>query len=461
MWLGDKPTRKVEKNTIYQGDNLPIMKELESGKIDMIYIDPPFCAQSVFKGKAFGNEDNAPEFNDEWGGGINSYIHWLKPRLRECHRLLSEKGCLFLHLDHKSVHYAKIELDKIFGSENFRNEIIWRRKIGSNTTGGHKSWPNNCDYILYYSKSLKHKFKPVYIDDSSELPDSIKKMYRYDDGDGLGYYRLGPMAAPSDSPTLKFIFKGIKPPSKGWRWTKQRMEKAFNDGLLKVNNEKGTITQKMYLKNRKGMLTESLWTDIRCLQGGSKEYIGYPTQKPLELLDRMIEATTNKGDVVADFFCGCGTTISSAQKMGRAWLGSDISKDAIKTIKRRMDRDHNLKIKVINTNQPSKAKIMEMDPFDFEHHVVSLIGIPNQKQRGDGGVDGHTYDHIPIQVKKSYKIGRRVIDEFYKHIQKRGAGIIIAHSFSKDLIEEKMKLENENGWVIDLIPTRDLLRDAA
>lgn len=125
LWLGDKPKRKVKTNVIYQGDNLPLLKELESGKIDLIYIDPPFCSQAVQTSKAWNKK--IMSFNDEWGGGISSYMHWLTPRLRECHRLLSSAGVFCLHLDHRSVHYAKVELDKIFGKNRFLNEITWVR----------------------------------------------------------------------------------------------------------------------------------------------------------------------------------------------------------------------------------------------------------------------------------------------------------------------------------------------
>ena len=176
---------------------------------------------------------------------------------------------------------------------------------------------------------------------------------------------------------------------------------------------------------------------------------------------RIIEMTTEKGDMVFDAFCGCGTTVSSAQNLGRKWLGIDISKDAISVIRKRMAKEHQLKIKVIKTDSLSKADVLRLDPFEFERYMVSLIGQPNLQQRGDGGVDGYTHNYIPIQVKKSFNVGRPVIDAFYKHIEKRGAGVIIAHSFTKDAYEEIKKIQNEKGFVVDLIETRDLLRDAA
>ena len=393
----------MKENVVFQGDNLPLMKELEGGKIDLIYIDPPFCSQAVYKSKAF-DEKIECEFNDEFRGGVQSYIHWLKPRLQEIHRLLSDKGVFCLHIDQRTSHYAKIELDKIFGYNNFINQVIWDYS-GNSTTS--RFYPRKHDIILIYSKNQEHTFNTTY--------------------------------RPYSEATLK------------------RYNHEDKQGRFKISTLNGK-TEKVYMKE--GCPVQDVWSDCPVVRK-KEERCGYPTQKPLKLLDRLIETFTKKGDMVADFFCGCGTATSSAQNLGRRWLGCDVSKDAISVIKKRMMRDHNLKVKVIKTNSLSASNIMKLSPLEFEKHVVSLLGIPNKKQVGDGGVDGYTHDHIPIQVKKSYKVGRPVIDSFHKHIEKRGAGIIIAHSFSSCLIEEKNKLENERGWTIALIETRDLIRDAS
>ena len=333
------PCRKVKANVVYQGDNLPILKEIESGKIDLIYIDPPFCAGSVFKSKAWGKK--VVSFNDEWGGGVQSYIHWLSPRLKEFHRLLSHKGVFCLHLDQRSVHYAKVELDKIFGQKNFLNEVIWHYSGGAS---GKRNYPKKHNTILIYTKTKNYQFN----DDDIRIP-----------YEGTGGYQN-------------------------------------SNGI--VNNGK------RYKPNPKGKIPTSVFKIPIIHPNDTKERIGYPTQKPLKLLDRIIKTFTHKGDMVLDGFCGCGTTISSAQNLGRQWLGIDISKDAVSVIRKRMAKEHGLKIKVIPTGSLSKDNILRLDPFEFERYIVGLIGQPNLKQRGDGGVDGYTYDHIPIQVKKSYKI---------------------------------------------------------
>lgn len=341
------------------------------------------------------------------GGGVNSYIHWLTPRLRECHRLLKSTGVFCLHLDHRSVHYARIELDKIFDEKNFINEIIW---CYSNSGRASKGFCKKHDTILIYSKT---------------------KDFFWND------YKI-----PISEKYLKSHYK----------------QKDKNGKRCRIRID--AVKERVYYPNN-GMSCNDWWTDIPSVNSMAKERIGYPTQKPLTLLNRFIKAFTNKGDMVFDAFCGCGTTISSAQNLGRNWMGIDISKNAISVIRKRMAKEHQLKIKVIKTDSLSKADVLRLDPFEFERYVVSLIGTPNLKQRGDGGIDGYTHNYIPIQVKKSYNVGRPVIDSFYKHVEKRGAGVIIAHSFCKTAYEEIRKIENEKGFVIDLIETRDLLRDAS
>lgn len=422
LWLDDKPSRKAKANVVYLGDNLPLLKVLATNQMDFIYIDPPFCSQSIYNSKAWGGKTIG--FNDKWGGGIHSYMHWLSPRLKEFYRILKDTGVFCLHLDQKSVHYAKVELDKIFGYNNFVNEIIWCYNKWSNTA---KYFQKNHDTILIYSKSKNYTFNKQY----GPLTASMKQIRDrgYNGGSNNGKKIL-------------------------------RVYDKNNQKAIKKINEKNYDNIYYIDEPAPGRSLPDYW-NIPFMGGSKKEKLGYPTQKPLALLDRLIKTFTNQNDMVMDAFCGCGTTISSAQKLGRRWLGCDISKDAIEVICSRMKKEHNLKIKIIKTGSLTKDNIMKLEPFQFEQYVVNLIGLPNKKQTKDGGVDGYTHSHIPIQVKKSYKIGRPVLDCFYKHIEKRGAGIIIAHSFSSNLIEEKRRIEQEKGWTIDLIETQDLIRDAS
>ena len=428
-----KAKKKVRPNQIFQGDNLEIMRSLEGEKIDLIYIDPPFCSQSVQKSKAWGKEVS---FNDSWGGGVNSYIRWLVPRLRECHRLLKETGVFCLHLDQRSSHYARVELDKIFGKSKFINEVIWRRgKCASNTKSS--SFPRNHDSILIYSKTKNYSYNRQF----RPYSERTLRLYKYNDNDGRGKYRRQELRTYGKNTIQKF----------------KRQNKI-------TKSKTGKLYFKQYLKDKPGVTVDSIWDDIGGLPYGAvKERMGYPTQKPLALLERLIVAFTNKSRIVADFFCGCGTTVSAAEKLNRKWLGCDISKDAIKVIRKRMARDHKLKIEVINTNQQTRAQIYRLTPFKFETKMVEMLGgTPNSKQVGDGGVDGRMHDSTPIQVKKSLNVGRPVIDSFYKHVKEgNGKGIIIAKSFSKTAYEEVNRLFNEQGLQIDLVPSDDIIRDAA
>lgn len=434
LWLV-KPSREVKDNVVFHGDNLAVMRTLKPGKIDFIYIDPPFCSNSIRMDKAWGKK--VVSFNDAWMGGINAYIKWLIPRLRECYRLLKDTGVFCLHLDHRSSHYAKVELDKIFGQNNMINEIIWQRDpAGKGAKKTSKQFPRNHDTILIYSKTQNFTFRQLQV----PLTNEQEKNYRY--------------IEPRTERKFKTVSLGD--------YSASSITKMDKEGLIYISGS-GKKYKKYYLDEAKGTIG-SVWTDILGFgtRTGAKERVGYPTQKPLALLNRLIEAFTSKGDLVFDAFCGCGTTISSAQKLKRRWLGIDVSKDAIDVIKKRMIRDHKLRVEVARDDSLSKSQVMSLPPFEFEKHMVLLIGgTPNIQQRKDGGVDGYTYDHIPIQVKKSYGVGRPIIDKFFKHIQNRGAGIIIAHSFSKDAHEEADRLENEHGYTVDLMYTKDLLRDSA
>jgi site-specific DNA-methyltransferase (adenine-specific) len=371
---------KPQSNTIFRGDNLAIMKAMPHECVDLIYIDPPFFTQRDYK-NIWGDKESVLDWDSKklegffdtkdffekhvhnGEKGLVAYLSWMRNRLIELHRILKKTGSFYIHLDHHAIHYVKVILDEIFGYKNFRNEIVWHRKIGSNSTGKARSWPNNSDFILFYSKSPDYFFEAQYVDDKNDLPDSILKMYRHDDNDGKGLYRLGPMEAPSDSPTLKFPFLGVKPPKKGWRWTKQRMQKANESGILVVSPDKSSIQQRMYLSKRRGAIVESIWTDIRCVQGGSDEYVGWPTQKPAALLKRIIQASSKEGDIVFDCFAGCGTSMHAAHKLKRKWVAIDISPTAVKVNKKRLEA--------------VKAKVDVID----EHDLPVDLGAPQIQRK--------------------------------------------------------------------------------
>ena len=283
----------MKSNVIYEGDNLKIIRSFESNLIDLIYIDPPFFTQSIRK-------QGDIEFSDKWKGGMNSYLKWIISRLKECYRLLKETGVFCIHLDQRSSHYIKVELDKIFGMNHFINEIIWHYRRWSNVS---RHFQKMHDTIFLYSKTSQY-FNCI--------------------------------------PNQKYSNK---------KYIEDTVRKIVDGKLKRVKDSNGN-----YIKRKKqndGVPMHDVFHDINFISPNSKERIGYPTQKPLSLLNRIIQAFTNKGDLVLDSFCGSGTTLSSAQGLQRRWIGIDSSKDAIDITKKRMKRDHNLEVEVISEQRSS------------------------------------------------------------------------------------------------------------
>ena len=257
-------------NKIHYGDNLKFMNSISSGEIDLIYIDPPFFTQSDQSCNHMGRKIS---FTDSWVN-LNAYLDFIIMRLEKCHRLLKDTGVLCVHLDWRTVHYVKVEFDKIFGGDNFVNEIIWSYKSGG---VGKRSFAKKHDTILIYSKSQEYTF-------------NIQK------------------------------------------------EKSYNRELKKYNWGNSIVSE---FKDSLGWYTivhvRDVW-EVNILRKSSKERIGYPTQKPLKLATRLIKAFTRKGDIVADFFCGSGTTLVAAKQLGRNFIGCDISRDAISISNKRLSK---------------------------------------------------------------------------------------------------------------------------
>lgn len=427
------PDRKLETNVVYCADNFEVMKQLPSESIDLIYIDPPFGTNSLRKSKTWDQEVQGLSFYDSAGRGIKTYVSFMTDRLEHMHRLLKKTGSIYVHLDWRAVHYIKCKMDEIFGEKNFRNEIIWKRDaVGKGAKKTSNQFSRELDSILFYTKSHKHCFNKIY---SSDFGYTQLKEFRYKEKDGRKY---------------KIVTLGD--------YTKKSINKMKSQNLIHTTKT-GKEYKKYYLDKFK-MIIGSFWGDIPNLSHGrNPERIGYPTQKPLALLERIITASSNPGDIVADFFCGCGTTLSAAQKLGRKWLGVDANTEASKEIRKRMAKDHNMKIDITPLKNLTKAEVLKLSHFEFEKYCVRCIGgIPNDKPVNDGGIDGKLIkDGTPIQVKQSSKIGRPVIDNFHKHFRRNGRGIIIALSFSKGAKEEAHRLKVDEGKELKLITLDSLL----
>jgi SAM-dependent methyltransferase len=329
-----------------------------------------------------------------------AYLAMMAPRLVELHRVLKPTGSLYLHCDPTASHYLKMVLDAIFNGRNFCNEIIWKRTITKNDyQQGAVNWPRVHDVMLLYFKDVSAaKAAQVFHQPFGEYDEEyLESFYKFREPDGRRY-RLSDLTAPGRGMRghPQFEFMGV---TRYWRHNKKKMEQLLKDGRI-VQSKPGTVpAYKRYLDEMKGVALGDVWTDLRPVQGLGKEFLGYPTQKPQALLERIVEASTDPGDVVLDPFCGCGTTIHAAQKLGRQWIGIDITYLAINLIKRRLRDAFGEELQFEEKGQPtdfeSAKRLAELDKFQFQHWALSLIDARPLKE-GDGkgadrGVDGLLY----------------------------------------------------------------------
>ena len=380
--------------TIWTGDNLDILRGLNSASVDLIYLDPPFNSNrnyaapvgSAAAGAAFKDTWTLSDLDVAWmgliadeqpamyqvlqtsalthGKGMQSYLCMMAVRLLEMRRVLKDTGSIYLHCDSTASHYLKLLMDGIYGQSNFRNEISWNR---SNPKSLHAvNFPNNRDIILRYSKGAQVTFHKVFV---SHDPAYVDKAYKYTDEDGRRY-RLLPLLNPSkDRPNLTYEFLGV---TRVWRWTHERMQQAYEDGIV-VQLKPGAVPQyKYYLDQSPGRTATDDWNDIPQISG--RERIGYPTQKPLALLERIIKASSNEDDVVLDPFCGCATACVAAENLGRRWVGIDISPKAVELVNMRLQQTmgelfHN-RLVTARTDIPRRTDIDAPIPYRQNKHIL-------------------------------------------------------------------------------------------
>jgi site-specific DNA-methyltransferase (adenine-specific) len=363
-------------NTLYYGDNLEILSRFISDEtVDVVYLDPPFNknkAYSVIFRDESGRTSDAQmaTFEDYWhwgptparhyefltnssenGGRISSpvseligslhsairpspllaYLVEMCVRLVELRRVLKATGTLYLHCDPTASHYLKLLLDAIFGPTNFLNEIVWRRSTPKGNTT--RRLTRNHDVILSYTKDARMAtWHPQHLPGA---PGRTATKYSLRDADGRAYQATSLLNPNPDRPNLVYEFKGV---TRTWRWTQERMAAADQAGLILTPKGGGVPRFKRYLDEQKGIALDDVWTDIQAVNAMARERLGYPTQKPVALLNRIIEASSKPGDIILDPFCGCGTAIASALGRGRRWIGIDISNLAVQVIQDRMAR---------------------------------------------------------------------------------------------------------------------------
>jgi len=421
-------------NTLYYGDNLPILqKHIPDVSVDLIYLDPPFNSNRsynvLFKDESGGEaEAQITAFADTWhwtqdterlynqlvtaslpvSGLISAlrfaigtnqmmaYLVMMTARLTELHRVLKPTGSLYLHCDPTASHYLKIVMDAIFGGEHFKNEIIWKRTtVHNDAKQGAKHFGRIHDVILFYSKNSDNQlFNPVYRNYEESY---IHSTYNKIDKDGRKFKATDLSAAKPGGDT-SYEWKGIKPPQgRFWAYSKENMVKFEKEDRIYYSNG-GKPYLKQFLDEMPGVSAQDIWDDISSVGSKESETLGYPTQKPVALLERIIKASSNPGDVVLDPFCGCGTAVIAAQKLGRQWIGIDITHLSISLMKYRLQDSFHLEPKkdyaVIGEPEDvsSARQLANDDRYQFQWWALSLVKARpvggEQKKGTDKGIDG-------------------------------------------------------------------------
>jgi DNA modification methylase len=448
--LPDRIWLVTAKNVLYYGDNLTILRDRDrspSGSVDLVYLDPPFNSNrsyNVLFGQKHGIEAQAQieAFSDTWTwtqeterlyfdlisgaapakvadaiqamhgllgeNDVLAYLVMMAARLVELHRVLKPTGSIYLHCDPTASHYLKMLMDAVFGAVNFKTEIVWKRSAAhSDTKQGRVQHGRLHDVILFYTKGPAWTWNPIYIPYD---PTYVESHYSsVEPGTGRRFQLDNLTAAKPGGDTL-YEWNGVRPyPGRYWAYSRAKMEEFERQGRL-VYTKTGMPRYKRYLDEMPGVPLQDVWTDIDPINSQAQERLGYPTQKPVALLRRIIESSSNPGDVVLDPFCGCGTTVAAAQALGRKWIGIDITYIAVDLIRRRLEdlygSDAVFTIDGIPSDLAGAAALFQHSPFEFERWAVSLVyGQPNEKQVGDRGSDGV----IRFPLPEKNKVGRVVI----------------------------------------------------
>lgn len=475
---------------LYYGDNLDVLREhISSESVDLVYLDPPFNSNAnyniLFKSPAGQAADSQIEaFEDTWHwndkaeaafhdvmtcgntdvaellramrgflkeNDMMAYLAMMAARLIELHRVLKPTGSLYLHCDPTASHYLKLLLDGVFGPGNYRNEIIWQRTTSHNSA---KRYGKIADTIYFYSKSDNYTWNDI------RTAYSLAQLSRYREDENGRLYRAENLTADRrNSASGKFNWRGtMPPPSRGWAYSLEQLEEWWSEGrILKRRDGSPRMDGlKTYLEGQLGQKLQSIWTDIPRIGNTAAERLGYPTQKPLALLERIIQASSNEGDVVLDPFCGCGTAIDAAQKLNRQWIGIDVTHLSIGLIERRMKNLYgdDLAYLVIGTpnDLASAQKLAADEPHQFQYWITQAVdGQPYQGGRkgADRGIDGYLYftghDRKTEAAIISVKAGRNI-------------GVAMVRDLKGVIEREKSPM---GIFICAVNPTREMEREAA
>ena len=395
-------------------------------KVDLVYIDPPFASGANYAKKVYIRRnpkvseaiaqaeqeldvDELKAFEEKMYGDVwdkEKYLNWMYENLMAIKSVMSKTASIYVHLDYHIGHYVKILLDEIFGEDNFKNEIVWKRKQGN--LGQINQYGIVTDSIFYYTMSDSYYFETPLTKEGQE---EYIKRFKYDDGDGRKY-RLSPLVSPSYSPSLVYTYKGYNPPKNGWSVSLETMERYEKEGRLKFPKDKNQrIERKQYLDEWEGSPIQNLWTDIFVINPVAEERLDYSTQKPEALLERIVNASSQKGTVIADFFGGSGVTAAVANKLGRKFIHCDIGLNSIQTTRDRLVAD-GAEFDVLEIKDGVQ---LYRNPVQTMDKIKSLIpGLKNEDfldSFWEGAISDSKYGTIPVYIPNLMDSSTKLLDK--------------------------------------------------
>lgn len=491
-------------NRLYYGDNLQVLREeIRDESVDLIYLDPPFNSNRAYNllfktPKGHESDAQITAFEDTWHWGpqaerefhelqkqpntdvaqmmqalraflgendMMAYLTMMANRLLEMHRALKPTGSLYLHCDPTASHYLKVVLDGVFDKENFRNEICWKRSHAHNSA---RRYGSNHDVILFYGKTDEIAWNTIY---QEYDPEYIEKHYRHVEKDGRRYKHENPTGAGISKGVTGQPWHGIDPSAKGRHWARNPEELGKLDAAGLIHWPKGGEWPyiKVYLDEMQGIPAQDMWADIDVINMMAKERLGYPTQKPLALLERIVKASSKEGDIVLDPFCGCGTAVHAAQMLNRKWIGIDITHLAISLIEKRLKKafpyleivaPKSRKAAQVGPNAfevigvprdfDAAADLAKRDPHQFQLWACTLVGAQPYKggvKGSDKGIDGLIFpevgkgktEKIVVSVKGGEHVGAAMVRDLKGVVQREKAAIglfVTLATPTKDMVKE-------------------------
>jgi DNA modification methylase len=492
----------VDTRIIYCGDCLDQLRKLPDACVDLIYIDPPFNSNRNYE--VFWGETKEKRSFEDRHASTQAYIEFMRPRCMELARVIKSTGSFYYHCDWHASHYIKVMLDQIMGENQFQNEIIWKR---TNARGDTQRWPRMHDTIFLYSgQDGKQTFEPLMLPgNEAKIAHTLitwtdGQKYNTFDLTGAGITVKGESGEP---------WRGFDPKRFGrhWGYAHSQMEEWDRAGFIHWPKKQGAAggfprrrDEKPFVAQARLVQSGDVWTDIDRLNQTAKERLGYPTQKPLPLLERIITASSKANDIVLDAFCGCGTALIAAQKLGRQWIGIDISPTACRVMADRLRKECALREDeaawrvgrgfIVRDLPWSEERLRKIPPFEFENWaVIALGGVPNKAKVGDMGIDGRIYpvsavehrrttaqrrereagarelgfmDHwYPIQVKQKDKAGRPDIDSFEAVMTRedRTKGFFVSFDYTSDALTEIDRFFRKSGKVIVPFTVNEILEE--